>query len=99
MIIIKMEGNYPDISSGVIIFENANTGQKIRIKAPEDLRSGKYGIRSITLDTGAGATIFPASFAQRLGIGRPEGNHVGYYIFSGVGGTSLCFLIPRFGCY
>jgi hypothetical protein len=90
-VIIQMDGNYPDISSGIVSFENTRTGTKISIKAPEDLESGIYGIKSITMDSGAGYTILPESFATLLDISRPNVQENKYYIFSGVGGMSVCF--------
>jgi len=58
-VVIQMDGNYPNISSGIVSFENAKTGAKISIKAPEDLESGVYGIKSIVMDPGTGGTLFP----------------------------------------
>lgn len=92
--IIEMDGNYPDLSSGIVSFENVRTGTKLTIELPKDIVSGIYGIRSITMDTGAAATIFPESFAQRLDIRKPSGNHQMYYIFGGVGGMSVCYYSP-----
>ena len=93
-VILQMDGNYPDIYSGIVSFENAKTGSKVSIKAPSDLESGVYGIKSITMDTGAGYTILPESFAKFVDISRPTGKQAEYYIFSGVGGTSVCFFSP-----
>jgi len=92
-IVIQMDGNYPDISSGIVSFENSKTGTKISVR-PADLESGIYGIKSITMDSGAGYTILPEGFATLLDISRPEDFRASYYIFSGVGGTSVCFLSP-----
>jgi hypothetical protein len=50
------------------------------------LESGIYGIKSITMDTGAGYTILPEGFAKHLDILKPTGDKTEYYIFSGVGG-------------
>jgi len=91
-VILQMDGNYPDIYSGIVSFENPKTGAKVSIKAPEDLESGVHGIKSITMDTGAGYTILPEGFAQLVDILKPTGDKAEYYIFSGVGGTSVCFL-------
>lgn len=90
-VIIQMDENYPDISSGIVSFENTRTGTKISIKAPDDFLRGIYGIKSITMDSGAGYTILPESLATLLDISRPKGLENKYYIFSGVGGTSVCF--------
>ena len=49
-IVIQMDGNYPDISSGIVSFENSKTGTKISIR-PADLESGIYGIKSITMSS------------------------------------------------
>ena len=95
-VILQMDGNYPDIYSGIVSFENPKTGAKVSIKTPEDLESGIYGIRSITMDTGAGYTILPESFAKLVDILKPTGDKAEYYIFSGVGGMSVCFLSPDF---
>jgi len=92
-IVIQMDGNYPDISSGIVSFENSKTGAKISLR-PADLESGIYGIKSITMDSGAGYTILPEGFATILDISRAEDFRASYYIFSGVGGTSVCFLSP-----
>jgi hypothetical protein len=94
-VILQMDGNYPDIYSGNVSFENAKTGTKVSIKTPDDLERGVYGIRSITMDTGAGYTILPESFAKFVDISRPTGKQADYYIFSGVGGTSVCFFSPN----
>ncbi len=95
-VVIQMDGNYPNISSGIVSFENAKTGAKISIKAPEDLESGVYGIKSIVMDPGTGGTLFPESFAKLLDVSRPTGSQAEYYIFSGVGGMSVSFLSPDF---
>jgi len=89
---LKMDEDYPDISSGIVSFENARTGTKVNIKAPEDFKNSIYGIQSITMDTGAGCTILPEKFAQIIDIEKPTGNMRRYQIFSGVGGTSVCFI-------
>jgi len=60
-VIIQMDGNYPDISSGIVSFENMRTSASVKISAPKDLESGIYGIKSITMDPGAGYTILPES--------------------------------------
>jgi len=86
-----MDGIYPDISSGIISFENPRTGTEIKIKAPEDLQRGTYGIRSITMDPGAGGTILPERFAKELDLARPSREDKEYYVFTGVGGSSICF--------
>lgn len=86
-----MDGIYPDISSGIISFENPRTGTEIRIKAPEDLQRGAYGIRSVTMDPGAGGTILPERFIEELDLTRPSREDKEYYIFTGVGGSSICF--------
>jgi hypothetical protein len=93
-IILEMDGNYPDISSGVVSFENARTGTKLTIELPKDLLSGIYGLRSITMDTGAAVTILPEYLAQKLDIRKPKNNHQMYYIFGGVGGMSVCYHSP-----
>jgi len=94
-VIIQMDENYPDISSGIVSFKNGKTGAKVSIKALDDLESGIYGIKSITMDPGAGYTILPENFATLLDISKPKGFKAEYYIFSGVGGTSVCFLSPH----
>jgi len=94
-VIIQMDGNYPDISSGIISFSNAKTGKSVSLKAPQDFLSGIYGVKSITMDSGAGYTILPENFATLLDISRPKGFKAECYIFSGVGGTSVCFLSPH----
>jgi len=91
---LHMDKNYPDVSSGIVSFENVRTGTKVSIKAPEDLESGVYGIKSITIDTGAACTILPEGFAERLDVERPASSDKKYYIFAGVGGTSICFYSP-----
>lgn len=91
---LQMDGNYPDISSGVVSFENVRTDTKISLVIPNDLESEIYGIRSITMDPGASYTIFPAKFAKLLNIERPSEHEKAYYIFRGVGGTSICFYSP-----
>ncbi|MCK4390537.1 MAG: hypothetical protein KAV83_09910 [Desulfobacterales bacterium] len=93
-IILEMDGNYPDIFSGIVSFENARTGMKLTIELPKDVVSGIYGIRSITMDTGGAATILPENLAQRLDIRKPPDNHQMYYIFGGVGGMSVCYYSP-----
>lgn len=95
-VVLQMEGNYPSISSGVVSFENTRTGSKISIRA-KDLGSGIHGIKSIVMDPGAGCTTLPEHFALPLDIYRPTSDSaVGrYYIFSGVGGCSVCFLSPN----
>jgi len=90
-VIIQMDGNYPDISSGIVSFENMRTSASVKISAPKDLESGIYGIKSITMDSGAGYTILPESLALPLDIYRPNEKENKYYIFSGVGGMSVCF--------
>ncbi len=92
-VILQMDGNYPDISSGIVSFENPETGAKVSIRAV-DLRKGVHGIKSIVMDTGAGYTTLPERFAKLVGISRPTGDQANYYIFSGVGGASVCFLSP-----
>lgn len=89
---LKMDEGYPNISAGIVSFENTRTGTKVSIRAPENLESGIYGIQSVTMDTGAGCTILPEKFAQIIDIERPTGNMRRYQIFSGVGGTSVCFV-------
>lgn len=91
---LHMDKNYPDVSSGIVSFENVRTGTKVSIKAPEDLESGAYGIKSITIDTGAACTILPEDFAARLDVERPAARDKKYYIFGGVGGTNICFYSP-----
>lgn len=92
-IVLQMDGNYPDISSGIVSFENSKTSTSISIRAA-DLESGVYGVKNITMDSGAGYTILPENFGLSLDISIPTGNQAFYYIFSGVGGTSVCFLSP-----
>jgi len=92
-LIIQMDGNYPSISSGIVSFENTRTLSSISIRAA-DSPSGIYGIKSIVMDTGASYTTLPESLAKPLDISRPTENQAFYYIFSGVGGTSVCFLSP-----
>jgi len=67
-VIIQMDGNYPDISSGIVSFENMRTSASVKISAPKDLFFGIYGIKSITMDSGAGYTILPESLALPLDI-------------------------------
>jgi len=43
---LRMEGEYPIISSGVTYFSNVETGTEVRIQAPDDLKALTYGIRS-----------------------------------------------------
>jgi len=86
-----MDGIYPDISSGIISFRNPRTETEIRIKAPEDLQRGAYGIRSITMDPGAGGTILPESFVKGLDLTKSSREDKEYYVFAGVGGSSICF--------
>jgi hypothetical protein len=43
-IILAMDGNHPDISSGTVSFENTRTGAKILLYLPEDVINGVYGI-------------------------------------------------------
>ena len=50
-VIIQMDGNYPDISSGIISFSNAKTGKFVSLKAPQDFLSGIYGVKSITMSS------------------------------------------------
>jgi len=88
---LRMDQTYPDITSGVVSFKNLRTGTMVNIKAPEDLEEVTYGVRSITMDPGAIYTILPQSFATRLKVMKPSKDEDMYYIFSGVGGTSLCF--------
>jgi hypothetical protein len=61
-VILKMDGAYPDISSGIISFTNGITGAEVRIKAPDDLKSRAYGLSSVTMDPGASATILPEHY-------------------------------------
>lgn len=86
-----MDGIYPDISSGIISFRNPRTETEIRIEAPEDLQRGTYGIRNITMDPGAGGTILPERFVKELDLTRPSSEDKEYYVFTGVGGSSICF--------
>lgn len=88
---LQMSGNYPSLSSGCVFFENVVTGARIPIRIPKDLEENTYGIRDITMDPGASFTIFPEDFARELAIKRPPGDAEEYWIFSGVGGTSLGF--------
>ena len=92
-VILQMEGNYPNISSGIVFFENTRTGAKVSIKAA-DLESEIHGIKSIVMDTCASYTALPESFAKILDVSRPTGDKAEYYIFSGVGGMSVSFLSP-----
>ncbi len=93
-VVLQMEGNYPSISSGIVSFENGITGAKVSIRA-KDLEGGVQGIKSIVMDTGAGCTILPESFAKLVGVSRPPSDQAEYYIFSGVGGMNVCFLSPH----
>lgn len=93
-VVIAMDGNYPDVSSGTISFENRRTGAKTIMELPKDVVNFVYGIRSITMDPGASATILPESFGKRLGIEKPKGDEEEYHVFSGVGGTNVCFHSP-----
>lgn len=88
-ITLQMAGIYPDISSGIITFRNPRTETEIKIKAPEDLQRDSYGIRSITMDPGAGGTILPERFIKKLDLQKPSKNDKEYYVFSGVGGSSM----------
>ena len=93
-VILQMDGDYPNISSGIVSFENANTGTKISIRAA-DLAGGAHSIKSIVMDTGASYTTLPESFAKLVDISRPIGDRAKtYYIFSCVGGMSVCFFSP-----
>jgi len=47
-ITLKMDEDHPDISSGIVFFENTRTSTKVSLKIPEDLESGIHGIQSIT---------------------------------------------------
>ena len=55
-LIIQMDGNYPNISSGIVSCENTRTLSSISIRAA-DFESGIYLIFSIVMDTGASSTI------------------------------------------
>jgi len=90
-VVLQMDGNYPNISSGIVCFENTRTGAKVSIRAA-DLENGIHGIKSIVMDTGAGHTVLPVSFAKLIDVSRPTGDKTEYYIFSGVGGMSVSFL-------
>jgi len=92
-VVLQMDGNYPNISSGIVCFENTRTGAKVSIRA-KDLKSGIHGLKHIVMDTGAGCTTLPESFALPLDVSRPTGDKADYYIFSGVGGKSVSFLSP-----
>jgi len=92
---LAMDGNYPDIYSGFITFLNTRTGAKVSLELPKDVEGGVYEISSVTVDTGASATIIPEKFGKRLGINRPAAGQKEYYVFSGVGGTSICFYSPE----
>ena len=89
---LRMEGEYPSISSGIISFKNAETGVEVRIQAPNDLKALTYGISSIVMDSGASCTLFPENFAEKIDIQRPAENEERYYIFSGVGGANIAFI-------
>lgn len=93
-ITLQIDGVYPDIVSGVISFQNGRTGTKVALRAPADLISGAYVIRSVTMDSGAGVTVLPTRFAERLDVERPLPKAEEYYIFGGVGGASVCFPSP-----
>ena len=93
-IVLRMDGNYPNISSGIVFFENPKTGAKVSIRA-KDLKSGIHSIKSIVMDTGASYSTLPESFAKLLDVPRPTGDKAEYYIFSGVGGMSVSFLSPE----
>ena len=57
-IVIQMDGNYPDISSGIVSFENSKTGTKISVR-PADLESGiyvRYAHRRLALRWAYGTT-------------------------------------------
>ena len=88
---IQMSGNYPSISSGRIFFENTVTGAKVHIRIPRDVEKNTYGIRDITMDPGASSTILPENFAKKIDIQRPPKGAEEYWIFSGVGGSSVGF--------
>ena len=91
-VILQMEEGYPNISSGAICFENVRTGKAVAIKAPGDLKANSYGVKSIVMDSGAGYTVFPVGFADKVDVESPLKGKEGYYIFSGVGGTSVGFV-------
>lgn len=91
-VILQMEEGYPNISSGTICFENVRSGKAIAIKAPGDLKANSYGVKSIVMDSGAGYTVFPVGFADKVDVEPPSKGREDYYIFSGVGGTSVGFV-------
>jgi len=93
-VVLQMDGNYPNISSGIVFFENTRTGAKVSIRA-KDLKIGVHSIKSIVMDTGASYTILPESFAKLLDVLRLTGDKAEYYIFSGVEGMSVSFLSPE----
>jgi hypothetical protein len=51
-------------------------------------------VLALTIDPGASATVLPESFAQRLRVEKPTRDKGEYYVFAGVGGTSVCFYSP-----
>lgn len=87
---LQMEGNYPNLSSGVVSFRNLRTRSEFLIQIPSHLKS--YGISSITLDSGASSTVFPESFAEKLDVQKPEADSERYYVFKGVGGLCIAFI-------
>jgi len=87
-----MRENYPCIYSGIVYFRNAETGAEVKIHSPIDLSADTYGVSSIVVDSGAACMAFPNSLAEKLDIQRPAEDEERYYIFSGVGGTSIGFV-------
>ncbi|HIE29491.1 TPA: hypothetical protein EYP66_19655 [Candidatus Poribacteria bacterium] len=87
---LRMRGNYPNISSGIVYLKNTKTGTFVRIQAPDALKT--YGVSNIVMDSGASSTLFPEDFAEKLDVQRPAEGEEGYYIFSGVGGTCIGFV-------
>ena len=88
---LQMSGNYPSITSGRVFFENTVTGAKVDMRIPRDVAENSYGIKDITMDPGASSTILPENFAKKINIERPLRGAEEYWIFSGVGGSSVGF--------
>jgi len=89
-IILQMDGNYPNICSGIISFKNIRTDAEVRIQIPKELKA--YDVSNIVIDSGASSTIFPDRFAEKIDVRKPMENEERYYIFSGVGGTCVGYI-------
>jgi len=89
-ITLQMDGNYPNICSGIISFKNIRTGAEVTIQTPKEL--GSFDVSNIVIDSGASSTIFPGEFAERIDVRKPMEGEERYYIFSGVGGTCVGYI-------